>query len=177
MQNKRQPCSSVQHHFSIALHRRGTEAGSSTNFRFGKWVFPSGAGLCHLAREVTEEVTPCEFSYLSSSKMKKQKISKRCERGRVRSLLILASYMPAMQKPVLVNTSYVVGCGIPHSSPRVQKRKSLIAVIVCSWGYLPLVISTVIKYIKVKKGPLSFQLHAKCCSASCIQTLSVATLH
>ena len=97
--------------------------------------------MYHLAREVTEEVTPCEFSYLLSSfEMKKEKISERCERGRVRSLLIFANCMLAMKKSVLVNTSYVVGCGTPHSSPRAQKRKSLITVIVCCWGYLPLVI-------------------------------------
>lgn len=62
---------------SIVLHKRGTEADSSTNFRFGKWVFPGGAGVCHLAREVTEEVTPCEFSYLLSSfEMKEGKKNK-----------------------------------------------------------------------------------------------------
>lgn len=34
--------------------------------------------------------------------------------------------MPAMKKQVLVNTSYAVGCGTPHSSHCAQRRKSLI---------------------------------------------------
>lgn len=84
-----------------------------------------------LCKEVTKEVTQCEFSYLPSSfERGMKKTSERYEKGKVRSLLIFASYRLALKKPVLVDTPYMGGCGIPQPSPLTRKRKSLITVIV-----------------------------------------------
>lgn len=108
---------------------------------------------------------------------RREETRERCERGRIGSLLIFASYtVPATSKSALLSTSSVVGCGTPHSSPPAQRRKSLITVIVCCWGYLAQVIWTVRKYIQVKKGFFHYSCMQNNRSASSTPTLSVAAL-
>lgn len=98
------------------------------NFRFGKWVFPTGAGVCDVVRQVTEETTLCESrNLLLSSKMmkKEKKICNICERGRVGSLFIFATRcLPWKSKCLLtLPTWWDVAHHIPHPA---QRRKSLI---------------------------------------------------